>query len=196
MDAGPFTKLPADGSKPWETNFGTKRPLTFSLHAAKALPWRTFGTVEFGVGVGWFRASGRARFLDLTVSPDKTTFSMVPLTLSLTYRLDMLFDRWSIPIVPYGRAALVRDNWWVGGTTGSTVKSGATNGYSYGGGVGLVLDFIDPTLARELDRDTGINHTLLVFDISKTKVDDFGSKSSWDLSDTQPTYSFGLLFVF
>ena len=51
-------------------------------------------------------------------------------------------------------------------------------------------------LARELDNDTGINHTMLVFDVSKTRMDDFGSKKSWDLSDTKPTYSFGLLFVF
>jgi len=82
------------------------------------------------------------------------------------------------------------------GSSGSTVKSGATNGYAYGGGVALVLDGLDPTLTRELDQDTGINHTALIFDVKKTKVDDFGSKTSWNLSDTQITWSAGLLFVF
>jgi len=184
-------------TKPWADTFGGKRPLEFSLHAAKALPWRDYGTVEVGVGVGFFQASGHGHYvLDGKVAPDKTSFSMVPVALTLTYRLDLLMDRWSIPLVPYGRAALQRYNWWIGGPTGSTSKSGATDGYAYGGGVGLVLDFIDPVLARELDNDTGINHTMLVFDVSKTRMDDFGSKKSWDLSDTKPTYSFGLLFVF
>jgi hypothetical protein len=121
----------------------------------------------------------------------------VPTSLTLTYRADVLFDRFGFPLVPYGRVALQRYNWWISGTTGSTSKSGATDGYSYGGGVAFVLDWVDSGLARELDHDTGINHTMLVFDASKTKVDDFGArKSSWDLSDTTWTYSFGLLFVF
>jgi len=59
-----------------------------------------------------------------------------------------------------------------------------------------VLDLLDPTLARELDADAGVNHTMLTFDVQKSKVDDFGSDTSFDLSDSQLTYSFGLLFVF
>jgi hypothetical protein len=180
---------------PWETVFGGGRPLEFQLHAAKAL-YRDFGTFELGVGAGFFQATGKGRFVDGTVSGDSTAFRMVPTSLSLTWRLDVLSDRWNVPLVPYGRASLERYNWWVTGGSGATVKTGATNGYSYGGGLGLVLDFFDPGLARELDNDTGINHTMAVVDVKKTVVDDFGSKKSWDLSDTQLTVTFGLLFVF
>ncbi len=54
----------------------------------------------------------------------------------------------------------------------------------------------DPTLARELDSDTGINHTYVFFEARKTRVDDFGSSSSWNLSDDRISLAGGLLFVF
>jgi hypothetical protein len=101
-----------------------------------------------------------------------------------------------VPFVPYGRLALQRYNWWITGPTGATTKSGATNGLSYGAGLGLVLDLLDPMLAREFDADAGVNTTMLIVDFTKSKVDDFGSKSSFDLSDSQTTVTFGLLFVF
>jgi hypothetical protein len=44
--------------------------------------------------------------------------------------------------------------------------------------------------------DTGINHTYAFFDVTDTHVDDFGSSSSWDLSDEVLSLGFGLMFVF
>jgi hypothetical protein len=93
--------------------------------------------------------------------------------------------------------ALERYNWWVTSGSGGTSKYGATNGWSAGLGLALQLDFFDPYLARELDRDTGINHTYIFAEARKTKVNDFGSSTSWDLSDTgKLNWSFGMLFVF
>jgi hypothetical protein len=121
---------------------------------------------------------------------------MIPTQLTLTWRLDLLWERFSVPLVPYGRVSLERYNWWVVDGSGHSSKSGATNGYGYGGGLAFVLDVVDSTLARELDLDTGINHTMVFVDVARTKVDDFGSKRSWDLSGPRPTLAFGLLFVF
>jgi hypothetical protein len=181
---------------PYEEIFGGKRPLKFDLVASKAL-WRGFGTFEAGVGVGYFKASGLGVFAsDGSASADKTTFSIVPTSLALTWRFDLLLDRWNVPLVPFARASLERYNWWVTDGGGSTVKSGATNGYSYGGGLALALDFFDPMLGRELDSETGVNHAMAVIELKKTVIDDFGSSSSWNLSDTRPTMTFGLLFVF
>jgi hypothetical protein len=185
---------------PYEDAFGGKRPLMWHLLLSKAL-WRGAGTFEAGVGVGFFRQSGRGIFAAGAQlgqpSGDKTTFNIVPTSLALTWRFDLLLDRWNVPIVPFARASLERYNWWVTDGTGSTVKSGATNGYSYGGGLGLALDFFDPMLGRELDSETGVNHAMLVLELKKTAVDDFGSGSSWNLSDTNAmTLSFGLGFVF
>jgi hypothetical protein len=192
IDGDPALTTPG----PYETVFGSKRPIKIDLVLSKAL-WRGFGTFEAGVGLGYFRASGRGVFASGgAVSADKTTFSIVPTSLALTWRFDLLQDRWNVPLVPFARASLERYNWWVTDGAGSTVKSGATNGYAYGGGLALALDFFDPLLGRELDSETGVNHAMAVVELKKTVVDDFGSGTSWDLSDTKATVSFGLLFVF
>jgi hypothetical protein len=185
---------------PWATSFGTSRKWVFKLHAARALV-RGFGTLEVGGGVGYLSVSGHGLFADNTVSPEKTAFLMVPLTVDLTYRLDPVWERLGIPLVPFGRLALLRDQWWVTGAGGKSSQSGATNGWGWGGGLALVLDFIDPMLARELDRDSGIKHTMLVVEFQKSKVDDFGAKksgvkTSWDLSNDGVALSFGFGFVF
>ena len=73
---------------------------------------------------------------------------------------------------------------------------GATNGYSFTGGLALLLDVIDPGLAREMDQDTGINDTYLFVDFTRSYIDDFGDRRSWDMSDNRITVAGGLLFVF
>ena len=130
------------------------------------------------------------------ISQEKTSFRLLPLSLDLTYRADLVWERLGIPLVPFARVALLRDQWWVTGAGGKSSKSGATNGWSWGGGLGLVLDFVDPSLARELDRDSGIKHTMLVLEVAQTYVSDFGSKTSWDLSNDGPMLTFGFLFAF
>jgi hypothetical protein len=183
--------------KPYQTAFGSGRPVGGMLLYGRMLPWRTAGTVELGLGAGWWEAKGRA--VDPATSlptVEKTTFRIIPLQLALTYRADFFWDRWAVPVIPYGRASLLRYTWQVTGAGGAVVKTGATDGYAFSGGLGFVLNFIDPLLARELDADSGINYTMLTAEVTKTKVKDFGAKNSWDLSDTQLTYTFGLLFVF
>ncbi|HEY7723909.1 MAG TPA: MXAN_2562 family outer membrane beta-barrel protein, partial [Anaeromyxobacteraceae bacterium] len=107
-------------------------------------------------------------------------------------------------LVPYGRLALERWQWWVtnggGGTAsvgGGPEGSGATTGWAAAGGVAFLLDFLDPGMAREMDRDVGVNHTYLFAEVGRARVDDFGSKKSWQLSnDRKLSWSGGILFVF
>lgn len=180
---------------PWQTTFGTSSRWMFKLHGGKVL-FSGYGTLELGAGVGYTSFTTHGRFADETSSLEKIGFRLVPLVLDLTYRVDPVWEKFGIPVVPYGRVALIRDQWWVTGAGGKTSKSGATNGWAWGGGLALVLDFIDPSLARELDRDSGIKHTMLVFEAAQTKVDDFGSKSSWDLSNDGLMLTFGFMFAF
>ncbi len=64
-------------------------------------------------------------------------------------------------------------------------------------GIEFLLDVLGPRLARDMDNDTGINHTYLYAEASRSKIDDFGSSSSWDLSPTSGwMYGFGIRFVF
>jgi hypothetical protein len=192
----PDATTPTDRGAPYARVF-TGRDWNFRAGVSWALlTWP--GSLEAGIRTGFFRASAQA--LEITngeITPnrsaDKTTFNIIPTSLTLTYRFDLLADRFGVPLAPYGRLALERYNWWI---TGGSGKRGATNGYSFTGGLAFLLDFFDRGLARELDSDSGINHTYVFADVTKTKVDDFGSKKSWDLSDDRLSWSFGLMFVY
>jgi hypothetical protein len=189
-----FTLAPGTPG-PWQSTFGTSSRWMFKLHGGKAL-FSGYGTLELGGGVGYTSFSAHGHFADGTVSLEKTGFKLVPLSIDLTYRLDLVWERFGVPLVPYGRVALIRDVWWVTGAGGKTSKSGATDGWAWGGGLALVLDFLDPELARELDRDSGIKHSMLVAEVAKDKVNDFGSSKSWDLSNDELSLTFGFLFTF
>jgi len=187
---------PVNGSNPYQLAFGDGRPYGFSALVGRCLPWRTAGTVELGLGAGYWSVKGHGVDSSNLPTAEQTALKIIPIQLALTWRADFLYDRYGVPVVPYGRASLLRYSWRVTGSGGTTTKTGVTDGFGLGGGVAFVLDFIDPVLARELDLDSGVNHTMLTFDVAKTWVNDFGSGKSWNLSDTQLTYTFGLLFVF
>jgi hypothetical protein len=188
---------------PFQTAFGSGRGLMFRAHVGRAI-WHKIGTLEVGFGGGYFEKYGHGITSSThTTSADTTAFKVIPLSLSLTYRFDWVADRVGFPLVPYGRASFERYQWWVNDGAGDTAKdlsghsgSGATNGYSFTGGLAFLLDFLDPSLARQMENDTGIQHTYLFVDVTKSFVDDFHSKTSWDLSDAQLTVAAGLMLVF
>jgi hypothetical protein len=198
--APPAGSPPGDG--PWEQMFGSHRRWAFRAGISRTL-LTGFGSLDLGVRAGFTKASakgfinkGTTAAPDWQRSGDTTSFQLVPTSLMLTYRLDYFADRFNVPFAPYGRVALERYNWWITDGSGKTSRKGATNGWSMSGGLALLLDFFDPGLARDLDRESGVNHTYLFFEVTKSKVDDFGSSKSWDLSDQGIAYSGGLLFVF
>lgn len=181
---------------PFQDIFGTGRTWGIGANASYSV-FKEFGTLDVGLGAGWFRFSGKGRFaIDGTQSTDSTRLHIFPTSALVTYRFDWLVERYGFPIAPYARASFERYNWMVTNGSGHTTKSGATNGYSVTAGGALLLDFFDPGLAREMDRDTGINHTYAFFDVTKSVIDDFGSSKSWDMSDTSLTLAAGMMFVF
>lgn len=182
-------------TNPYQDVFGKGRGWMFRALGARAL-YVGVGTLEAGLGVGYFQDTGKGRLADGTAAAESTALHVLPVSASVTYRFDYLADRYRVPLMFYGRASLERYHWWVSNESDTSKESGATNGYSFTGGVGLLLDILDRGSARELDRETGINHTWLTFDVTKSKVDDFGSSKSWDLSDEKLSLGFGVLFVF
>ncbi len=204
VDVGAHTYRPnidsdfATSPGPYEESFGTGRGWMFELGVSRAL-YTGFGSLEAGVRTGYFEDTGRGIVTGSSppeYSVDETKFRIIPTSLALTYRADFIPDRFHVPLAPYVRATLDRYNWWVTGGGGGQTERGATNGWSVTGGIGFLLDFLDPMLARELDRDSGVNHTYLVFEVTKSRIDDFGSSSSWDLSSEKLTLGGALLFVF
>lgn len=186
---------------PYQTAFGGGRGLMFRADFAKSL-MTEYGELDVGIGGGYWEKLGHGLLPDGSVSGDSTLMRVIPSRLSVTYRFDYLANRYPIPLAPYVRFSLERYWWWIyngsGGVAQADGKSGkgATNGYSFSAGVAFLLDFIDRGLARDMDRNTGINHTYVFVDFTKSFIDDFGSASSWDMSDDKVTISGGLLFLF
>jgi hypothetical protein len=206
LDAGSTPFLPTagpEGQGPWEQTFGGGRRWGFRAGLSRTL-LAGFGTLDLGVRTGYLEASAKGFQNDAPAgqppiwvrSGDSTAFRVIPTSVTLTYRFDYFAERFNVPLAPYVRAALERYNWWITDGAGKTSQKGATNGWSATAGMALLLDFFDPQLARDLDRESGVNHTYLYFDVTKSYVDDFGSSKSWDLSDEKFSYSGGLLFVF
>lgn len=203
VELGAGTYLPnidsefSNGSTPYQTTFGSKRRWTFRLAGSYALLSGRWGRLDVGLRTGYFRASGKGLLEDGTASADSTTLTIVPTSPIVTYHFDTLGELvpW-MPLSPYVRLGLERYNWWVTNGGGSTTKRGATNGWSVTAGLALSLGSIDPVSVREMDRDSGINNVYLFFDATRTQVDDFGSKKSWNLSDKHLSLAGGLLVVF
>jgi hypothetical protein len=190
------------GQRPFQTAFGTSRRVAFRADVAYSL-LVNYGSLDLGFGAGYWAAKGNGLLPDGTVSADETALKIVPGRVTLTYRFDLLAERWGVPLVPYGRVALDGYYWWVTNGSNSTTTfngkggSGLTTGFSVSGGLAFLLDFVDSGLAREMDRDTGINHTYLFVDVQKDWIDGFGSNKSWKLSNAGTVFlSGGLLFVF
>lgn len=200
LSAGPYRPdVDAEFSgttAPYAGAFGNSASWLFRVSAARNV-FTGYGTLEVGLSAGYMQASGNATKINGARSTDETALRIIPTSAHLTYRLDVLADRFGVPFAPYVRASLERYNWWVDDAGGHRARKGATNGWSAALGLALLLDFFDSTLARELDNDSGVNHTYVFGEARKTKVDDFGSSKSWDLSDDgRFQYSFGLLLVF
>lgn len=198
LGGGPFRPRIDDDlgtGSPYRDVFGGKPAPVWRLHLSRAV-WSGAGVLEVGLKTGFFSKAGRA--LDTTTGErtgDRTTFNFLPTSLTLTYRPDFIFERYGFPLVPYARVAVERYNWWVTKDSKWT-KKGATNGWSASAGLAFVIDFLDPDSARDLDREVGVNHTALYLDVTKSKVDDFGSSKSWDVSEDLIAWSGGLLLVF
>jgi hypothetical protein len=191
---------------PYANAFGTSRGLMAQVFFSRSLFLSDAVTVDLGFGAGYWEKYGVGVCYTCTpvTAGDRTSIRVLPLTLAATARLDWLFSQAGVPLAPYVRASIHDYLWWTyagGGSVaiGSTGQhgSGQTMGWSLTGGLGLLLDFFDAQLGREMDFDTGINHTILYVDVTKAWVDDFGSKSSWNLSpDASLQWSLGLMFVF
>jgi hypothetical protein len=190
------------GQRPYTSVFGGGRGLMSRLDVAKSL-FTNAGTLEVGLGLGYTEKYGHG-FVSTTGAraAEVTALRILPMRATLTYRFDYFAQLYNVPLVPFGMVSLDRYQWWVTNGSGSVAHAsgvgghGGTNGYSFGGGLAFLLDFIDAGVARDMDRDLGINDTYIFAQATKSFIDGFGSSKSWNLSNDHLMLSGGLLFVF
>jgi hypothetical protein len=196
-----------NGMKPHEQYFGSNRRLMSQLEVDYQL-FHGFGSAAVGLSVGFFRERAKAFFDPATQitdrSGDETQLTLLPVALLGVYRADQLWDRLGIPLVPYGKLGLNYTIWRIlDGSeevaTAQPVKmsgtgKGGTWGWQAGVGLAFVLDVIDPGSARELDSETGVNHTYVFGEFTKYAVSGLGQSGKLNVGDN--TWSLGLMFEF
>jgi hypothetical protein len=165
------------------------------------------GPLSLGVTVGVFGDTADALIADgvdangsVRSAADKTRFRIVPLTLLLGYRFELLADRFRVPLVPYARGGLGYGFWWEKKGSSLAVNDagqkarGGSFGWQVNLGMMLRLDFIERATAVDLDRLTGINHTYVFGEWQFSHLDGFGTGKAMSVGDD--TFTVGLAFEF
>ena len=198
IDSGEALGFPG----PYRRLFGGGAPWLLELEYNRQL-YRGIGSAGVGVNVGYWGTRARSLTEDGERGADRTRFDVVPLRIAGVYRFDWLAHQVSVPIVPTLKLGLDYYLWWVGDGRGvAAVEEGGDRFRGQGGtagmhaafGLHLLLDWFAPGMARTFDVNTGVNHSYLFVEYLMTKVDDFGSESSWDLSHSG--FFFGIAFEF
>jgi hypothetical protein len=153
---------------------------------------------SFGVGfiIGYGERYGTAVLQadGVTPSAERTALRVLPIKGVAVYRMDYPALHWHVPLVPYAKAGLVFQPWWM--LKGSRVEntdfgrgSGAKYGYTVVGGLAFQLDFLDERLAKDFDSDVGVNHSYLFGEYNHVGLNSF-SGTGFDFSSQH--WMFGL----
>jgi hypothetical protein len=187
-------------STPYTTYFGPDRHLLTQIEVDWQI-WRRFGTLGVGAGIGYFSVSVNAPDAVGTITGDRSTMKVVPLSLSAVYRFDYFLQQRNFPFVPYGKLGLDWAYWRItdgndelahdsiGGT-----GQGGTLGWHGTAGVAFMLDWLDPEASRDFDTELGVNHTAIMFEYTHADISGLGQAGRMHVGDT--TWALGLLFEF
>lgn len=178
--------------------------------------WHGFGSLGVGGSVGYsgrkthsfqytMTASGdeSCQLADCVRSNDTTQLNIMPFTLELVYRFDVLAKRWRVPLVPYLKGGLGYYFWFIQRGSGSLAYAkdnpkdkaiGGTFGLVAHPGLAFLLDVLEPSAARTMDAETGINHIYAFAELNYAWITGFNSKSKMVFSDL--TWNVGLAFEF
>ena len=161
------------------------------------------GSAAIGIGAGYFSVSGPAPNADHsgTNSADRSTLTVVPISLSVVYRFDHYLETQHFPLVPHAKLGLDWAYWKITDGNGEIAHDsmggrarGGTLGWHAAIGLALVLDMFDPDAARSFDTELGVNHSALVFEYGHYDISGLGEANRLHVGDT--TWTLGLLFEF
>ena len=192
-----------DGARtPYRDYFGSGSRLMTQIEVDYEI-WHRFGTIAAGVGLGYFSASATAPLASGTGQPsnDQSTFKIIPVSVSAVYRFDYFLETRRFPLVPYGKVGLDWAYWQITdgndeiATDGQNGRArGGTLGWHAAAGIAFVLDWVDPEAARSFDADMGVNHTSLLFQVTRSDISGLGMSDRLHVGDTN--WSLGLMFQF
>ncbi len=190
---------------PYAETFGDGSSLLFQLELDRFFFYPA-GQLGLGASIGYMGNSARAFIQDEAGNPtderseDTTTFRMLPLSLSIVYRMTALADRTYVPLVPYAKVGLAYYLWQITKGNGdlSSVNGDDARGGTLGftGTVGLALraDAIDRDAARALASELGVEHAGFFFELMYANVSGLGLGNRLHLGDL--TWAAGVNFEF
>jgi len=164
---------------------------------------RFFGDLSVGFGSGYWSKSGTSRSVSGAASSDATSMTVIPINVSASYRFDHFALKKKFPLVPYAKLGLDYNLWWMKNGIGdratytdakgaTTTAEGGVAGWHGALGLRLLLDVFEPGAATSFDMEHGVNHSYLFGEWLYTNINNFGSKTSLDLSDS--IFVFGVAF--
>ncbi len=163
------------------------------------LKYKYFGVLGISLRGGFFREKGYGQVIEngsVESSARDHIFYIFPLRLSSFYRLEFIKDQ---PLIPYGRGGFDWVFFMEKIVDGKTPEKGVAGGYHYGGGLILVLDFIDKKHASKMDEDFGVNYTGIYAEYIVQRINrksyPFGERfERWDF--TSKNLYVGIVFDF
>ncbi len=188
--------------RPYQSIFGSKRMWFFEAELDWEL-FQQFGSLSLGLAGGFATVYGHGLLASdptrKTFSPDGTSLNTIPVRALAVYRFDWAYQKFGIPLIPFGKVGIAETFWWATNGSGSVPSfngghaSGGKSGYELAAGIAFALNWLDPTLARDLDRDSGINGAYLTAQYVKLTADNFG-KPGLNLSSHFWLFGIGLEF--
>jgi hypothetical protein len=172
--------------------------------------WTGFGELGVGLSVGYMGKTAHAYTMDSDPnsptrarSPgDETSFKLIPLQLTATYRLTYFDDEYGIPIVPYARGGFGYYVWWATAPDGSFSTDpmdannkalGATAGLVGSLGIAIRAERIDAQAAQSM-HESGLEHAGFYGEVNAAWITGFGKDTKLDVGGT--TWFAGVDFEF
>ena len=151
---------------PYETTFGSDNRYSVGLEVDWQL-WRIPYVGTLGPGIAFqYTKSSAASFITATGARagEDSNLNIFPMYLTAVLRVDQIARETPIPIVPYAKLGLGAALWNVtngGGVAnaGGVRGSGLSLGPQFALGGMLLLDVFEPSSAKNLDNELGINNS-------------------------------------
>ena len=127
------------------------------------------GPIGIGLQGGWAAYTGSACRADsppgsCVPSSDSAKFTLFPLNILATLRIDALARKTPVPLVFTGKIGY--NTVFFKESAGARQSRGRSHGLGWGAQIALELNFINPRRANALDEDWGINSSFFFFELA------------------------------
>ena len=152
--------------------------------------WRGVGSLGLGFHFGYGNIGGSSIDESGESTVDSTRLHWIPFRLSLVYRFDYLWQRFSFPVTLYVKAGFDYVIWLVKDGSDNIATDdegnkarGGTFGFHVVAGLAFVLDWFAPSMAKSFDVEWGVNNSYIFAEYMYANINNFKTGGAMDLTD-------------